>query len=259
MNITIAGYGFVGKAHEAVLKDKFDVNIYDPMLGYNNIASVYAPNDVVAPDGAIICVSTPERSDGSCDVNNVADVISRIDEAVPILIKSTISLEGWRSIRELFPDHQLAFSPEFLRAASAIEDFQNTREIYIGGDSVPFWHAIFRIAFSDPNFTSTIRDPESLIIAKYFRNSFLATKVAFFNQVFDLCEATDVSYNEVLEVVGSDPRIGYSHMQITEDRGFGGHCFPKDTSAIIETARKFKSNLTILQEAVNYNNVIRRK
>jgi UDPglucose 6-dehydrogenase len=249
MNIMIAGYGFVGRAHEAVLKDKFTVNIYDPPLGYT---------DIVAPSGVIICVSTPPHVDGSCNVNNVADVISRIAEEVPILIKSTISLEGWRAIRELFPNHQLAFSPEFLRAATAVEDFMNTREMWIGGDGIGFWHALFRVAFDDATFTTHHANIEELILAKYFRNSFLATKVAFFNQVYDLCEQLDVNYNSVAKIISADNRIGASHTQITEERGFGGHCFPKDVQAILRTAEKTKTSLSILDEAVAYNNRIRR-
>lgn len=249
MNIMIAGYGFVGRAHEAVLKDKFTVNIYDPPKGYT---------DIVAPSGVIVCVSTPPHVDGSCNVNNVADVISRIAEEVPILIKSTISLEGWHAIKELFPDHQLAFSPEFLRAATAVEDFMNTREIWIGGDSIGFWHALFRVAFNDVTFTTHHANVEELILAKYFRNSFLATKVAFFNQIFDLCEQLDVNYNSVAKIISADNRIGASHTQITEERGFGGHCFPKDVQAILRTAEKTKTSLSILDEAVAYNNRIRR-
>lgn len=249
MNIVIAGYGFVGRAHEAVLKNKFTVNIYDPPLGYA---------DIVAADGVIICVSTPALSDGSCNVNNVADVISRVSEEVPILIKSTISLEGWQALKDLFPNHQLAFSPEFLRAATAVEDFLVTREIYMGGDAVGFWHAVFRVAFDDDQFTTHHALAEELILAKYFRNSFLASKVAFFNQVYDLCVATGIEYEIVRHVIATDQRIGYSHTEITSDRGFGGHCFPKDVQAIIRTAEKNNVDLSLLKEALEYNNSIRK-
>ena len=250
MNITIAGYGFVGRAHEAVLKDTHNINIYDPPLGYK---------DIVAPDAVIICVSTPPHIDGSCNVNNVADVISRVAEEVPILIKSTISLEGWHAIKELFPNHQLAFSPEFLRAETAIEDFKNTREIYAGGDNIGFWHALFRLAFDDETFTTRPAKVEELILAKYFRNSFLATKVAFFNQIYDLCDATGTNYNEVATIVGSDPRIGLSHTQVSKQRGFGGHCFPKDVAATSRTAEKNNVELSILDAAVAYNKRIRKE
>lgn len=249
MNITVAGYGFVGIAHEAVLKEKFDVNVYDPYKGYNVFGN---------PDGVIVCVSTPPNDDGSCCINNVIDVLKLTDTETPILVKSTISLEGWQLIKQQFPKHKLAFSPEFLRAASAVEDFKSTRHILIGGDEVGFWHALFRVAFDDSNFTSSVALPEELILAKYFRNSFLATKVAFFNQVYDLCVATGINYDMVSHMIAVDPRIGSSHTAITSERGFGGHCFPKDTAAIVHTGKLVDVNLTLIEESIKYNKSVRK-
>jgi UDPglucose 6-dehydrogenase len=98
---------------------------------------------------------------------------------------------------------------------------------------------------------------EELILMKYTVNSFLATKVAFFNQLHDLCEASGVTYDNVQKLVAHDSRIGDSHMEITQERGFGGHCFPKDTSALLDTASRRNTNLSILAEAVAYNEMIR--
>lgn len=248
MNITIAGYGFVGLAHETVLKKSFKVNIYDPYKGYNNFGT---------PDGVIVCVSTPSAQDGSCDMSNVFDVLE-VAPNVPILIKSTISIEGWQSIKQQFPKHKIAFSPEFLRAATAEEDFFNTRKIYIGGDEIGFWHALFRVAFNDANFTTQVAVAEELILAKYFRNSFLATKVSFFNQVYDLCTAMGADYNIVRHIVAEDARIGLSHTEVTAQRGYGGHCFPKDMSAIVHTAKLVDVDLSLIKGAENYNKTIRK-
>lgn len=247
--ITIAGYGFVGMAHEAVLKSKFKVNIYDPYKGYRDFGT---------PEGVIVCVSTPPRADGGCEIQNVLDVLALTPASTPVLIKSTISLEGWQEIRSQFPKHQLAFSPEFLRAASAVEDLKATRHILIGGDSIGFWHAMFRVAFDDAQFTSSIALPEELILAKYFRNSFLATKVSFFNQVYDLCQATGINYDIVAAMIAADSRIGHSHTTVTKERGFGGHCFPKDASAIAHTADLVDVDLSLIKEAIKYNSKIRK-
>lgn len=249
MKITIAGYGFVGQAHQAALRDSFEVNIYDPALGYTDFGT---------PEGVVVCVSTPPFENGACNVNNVADVISNVDSNTPVLIRSTISLEGWQTLRELYPNHNLTFAPEFLRAASAVEDFLATREVYMGGDSIGFWHAVFRVAFDDNQFTTHHALPEELILAKYFRNSFLATKVAFFNQVYDLCSATGVNYEMVRHVIADDNRIGPSHTQVTDARGYGGHCFPKDIAAIINSANRANVDLSILKESVKYNKKIRK-
>lgn len=243
MKITIAGYGFVGKAHLALLKDTHDIEIVDPAVNDNTISA--------DTEGVIVCVSTPQSEDGSCYMDNVVDVIESSPD-VPILIKSTISVEGWKMLQERFPNRMLNFSPEFLRASSAVEDLRNMDLMLIGGTSCNFWCKVF-------NVSCEIADPEQLILAKYARNSFLALKVAFFNQLYDLCEELDIEYEAVAHYTGLDPRITHSHTQITKERGFGGHCFPKDISALIETAKKHNIDLSILKEARSYNSRIRKE
>jgi len=241
MKILIAGYGFVGRAHHELLKGRHDIEIYDPALGYKHVK---------VPDAVIVCVSTPPRPDGSCHMDNVYEVIEAAPD-VPILIKSTISLEGWQMLADAFPDRQISFSPEFLRAATAVEDMQNMDLMLIGGNSCCFWRDVFGVNIE-------VAEPEELVLAKYARNSFLALKVAFFNQMYDLCDALDVEYDAVAHYTTMDSRIGDSHSFISKERGFGGHCFPKDTSALIKTAQRNNVELSILKEAVEYNRRIRK-
>jgi UDPglucose 6-dehydrogenase len=242
MKIGIAGYGFVGKAHDAVLKDKHDIVVNDPALGFEA--------DFADVDAVIVCVSTPPNAGGGCKMDNVYEVVEAAPD-VPILIKSTISVEGWKMLVDAFPNRMLNFSPEFLRAATAVEDLKAMDLMLIGGTSCSFWSRVFDISIE-------IAEPEELILAKYSRNSFLALKVAFFNQMYDLCDALDIEYAAVAHYTTMDPRIGDSHSFITEERGFGGHCFPKDTQALIRTAQRDNVELSILQEAINYNSKIRK-
>ena len=242
MKIGIAGYGFVGKAHAAVLKDKHDIVVNDPALGFEA--------DFADVDAVIVCVSTPPRPDGSCHMDNVYEVVEAAPD-VPILIKSTISVEGWKMLVDAFPNRMLNFSPEFLRAASAVEDLQNMDLMLIGGTSCTFWAKVFDVNIE-------VADPKELILAKYARNSFLALKVSFFNQMYDLCDALDVEYDAVAHYTTLDDRIGDSHSHITAARGFGGHCFPKDVNALIRTAQRDNVELSILKEAVEYNRRIRK-
>ena len=252
MNITIAGYGFVGKAHEAVLKQHgHTVSIVDPKLGPNRVYDSTS-------DGVIICVATPGDVDGSCYMENVSDVVRDTPTNVPILIKSTISLEGWRGLIKAFPEHNITFSPEFLRAETAEQDFKNTKFLYfsISGDQ-EFWSGLFSEIFY--NLKYYYEDTEALILSKYFRNSFLATKVSFFNQIYDLCDKTGIRYEDVARLVGQDDRIGMSHTGVTPDRGFGGHCFPKDTQAIVSTADRFDVGLDLIESSISYNKRIRKQ
>jgi len=245
MKLGIAGYGFVGKAYHELLKDKYEIVISDPAdKRYNHPL----PNDV---DAVIVCVSTPARENGSCEMGNVYDVVDRAPD-VPILIKSTISVEGWEILVEQFPNKMLNFSPEFLRAESAVQDLKDMNKLLIGGNSCNFWIKVFGI-------DAEIADPKELILAKYARNSFLALKVSFFNQMYDLCKQLDIEYDAVAHYTGMDDRIGSSHTKVTDDRGFGGHCFPKDLLAIVKTGQRNNVDLSILKEAISYNNKIRKE
>lgn len=246
MKILVAGYGFVGAAHALSLVGKHEVLIHDPDKGYRA--------DYQKAEAIICCVATPQLPDGSCDISSVADVIERSPN-VPILIKSTISLEGWRTLLDLYPNKKISFSPEYLRAAHAMHDFKQQISTYVGGGDKLFWRHLL-----EPGLDVLVRfeDPEVLILTKYFRNSFLATKVSFFNQIHDLCEVTGIDSKKVRNLVADDLRIGHSHTEVTKERGFGGHCFPKDTNAILATARKFGTRLSLIRESILYNVMIKK-
>ena len=247
--IVIAGYGYVGKAFHEAFKEIYDCEIVDPAVNENKLENF-------EPTHVICCVSTPQGEDGSCYMENVYDVVSKTDKSVPILIKSTISIEGWRELKERFPEHSITFSPEFLRAKTAVKDFLDQKQIYLSKEGHE-WTEFFKKRFPTAVY-SVRKSAQELILAKYFRNSFLATKVAFFNQIYDLADKMGLSYDLIREVVADDERIGRSHTDITEERGFGGHCFPKDTMAITKTAKKHKSRLTLIEQAIKYNNEIRK-
>jgi len=248
MNITIAGYGFVGKAYENFIFENcndFNVVISDPAH------PEYSSGIPQSTNAVLICVSTPQQEDGSCHMDNVHQVIKESPN-VPILIKSTICLEGWRLLKEEFPNSNITFSPEFLRQDSWKEDIKNMSSILIGGKDFQFWSKIFK------NIKCIESDPEALIMTKYAKNNFLALKVSFFNQLYDLCCKMEIDYDEVRKHTASDSRIGDGHSFITEERGFGGHCFPKDTSALLRTSEKYGSFLSLIHDARIYNEEIRK-
>ena len=248
--IVIAGYGYVGKAFHEAFKDIYDCEIVDPAINENKLEDF-------EPTHVICCVSTPQGDDGSCYMDNVYDVVSKTAVKVPILIKSTISIEGWDQLKKRFPKHSITFSPEFLRARTAVKDFLDQRQIYFSKNGHA-WTKFFKKRFPTAIY-SVRKSAQELILAKYFRNSFLATKVIFFNQIYDLADTMGLSYDLIREIVADDERIGRSHTDITEERGFGGHCFPKDIMAITATAKKHEPRLTLIEEAIKYNNKIRKK
>ena len=249
MNINLFGYGFVGKAHYEILRHGNYINIIDPK--FPNLAM-----PEFEPECAIICVPTPELKTGACDISNVYDCIDKISKDVPILIKSTISLEGWEMLKDTFPEHKITFSPEFLRAESYLEDMQNVSLMYLSEEGSNFWISVFEKVLQCGYLVAT---PEELILIKYFKNAFLATKVSFFNQIYDMCQATGTNYEAVAQGIAQDERIGFSHITITPQRGWGGMCFPKDTSAILHTANNVDVDLSLIKAAIDYNNKVRKE
>lgn len=247
MRLGIAGYGYVGKAITECIGDKHEVLIDDPAQGH------YA--NLQHADVIIVCVSTPRRPDGSCLMDNVFEVIEAAPN-VPILIKSTISLEGWRMLKDTFPKKSLTFSPEFLRAETASKDFRNTQTVLLGGNDTQYWSAFFVELLGSISVTTA--NPEDLIIAKYARNSYLALKVTYFNQLYDFCKEAGVNFDEVRKYVADDNRIGYSHSNVTQERGFGGHCLPKDVDSLVHQAKWHGSEISLLEEAVKYNSKIKK-
>jgi UDPglucose 6-dehydrogenase len=249
--IVIAGYGYVGQAFYETFKDLEHCEIVDPKHTKNKITDFDATHVVVA-------VSTPEGEDGACDMTNVRDVVGQCTTEQQIMIKSTISIEGWQQLRKDFPDHRLTFSPEFLRAKSATKDFQDTKHIYLAGQWSHSWIPLLKKRF--PTAIYSIRKtPEELIAGKYFRNAYLATKVTFFNQVHDMCEKMGMKFEQVREIITDDPRIGRDHSEVTEERGFGGHCLPKDCEAITKTAGLADVELRLIKSAIEYNKKIRQR
>ena len=247
MKIGIAGYGFVGQAHELILKDYYELIISDPAKGHYG--------DLRHADAVIVCVSTPSKINGHCDVTNVCDVIDQAPD-VPILIKSTISPEGWRLVTDTCSNKNITFSPEFLRAAHWQEDALNKKDYYFGGESCNFWSDMFLRALGTINVH--IATPEELILTKQLRNSYLALKVSFFNQVYDYCKGEGIDFENVRKLITADERIGESHSYVTEERGFGGHCLPKDTLATVRSSTvSANTRFTLLEEALDYNNSIR--
>jgi len=251
-HLNLIGYGFVGKAVYNFLKDKHTINIVDPH--YNDNILHYNT------DGYIVCVPTPtDDNDGSCDMSTVYDVLKTIPEQSNVLIKRTISLEGWKYIKNKFDELKIAFSPEFLTAVNASEDLDNEKNILLGGTSLEFWYNVFNQCKPKDAQLANI---EELILAKYARNSFLATKVTFFNELYDLCQETEIDYDTVKELVGMDDRISIGHTQVPGPdgkRGFGGACFPKDTLALKATYEANGVESYLLNKVIDINYKMREK
>ncbi len=241
MNIGIIGQGFVGSAIREGLKSFYKVRTYDldPDKSSSTHEEVCLKSNII-----FVCLPTPMRKNGSCDTRILEKAIAEIDKlcdskASPILvIKSTIPPGTTERISEN-TNLSICFSPEFLTEANSFEDFKNQTRIIIGGPrpATGIVKQMFRKAF--PTIPIVKTGTKTAEMVKYFTNCFLATKVTFANQMFEICESSNIDYDKVCEYALYDTRIGRTHLAVPGpdgDRGFGGHCFPKDLSAMIKFA-----------------------
>ncbi len=211
-----------------------------------------------------IAVGTPPRDDGSSDlrfVDEVAETIARhMDGYKLVVTKSTVPVGTGRRIREIIArtrtetvEFDVAANPEFLREGAAIEDFLRPNRVVIGAES-PQAVAILKDLYRPLYLLETpfvITDVASAELIKYASNAFLATKISFINEMARLCDALAVDVHQVAVGMGLDNRIGKKFLH--PGPGFGGSCFPKDLSALIQLAKDTGVTLGVAEATLAAN------
>jgi len=261
MVIGIVGQGFVGTAVNKGLKQHFKIETYDiaKISTCESLADLSEKSDVV-----FVCLPTPMKKDGSCHIDIVESTLLGLDvinECKTVVVKSTIppgTTEKWNS---LFANIQVVFNPEFLTEANSIEDFKNQNRIIIGGPrpATTKVKKVFAKAFPKVPIIKTGSTIAEMV--KYFLNCFLATKVSFANEMYQICEGLDIDYDKVTEYAIYDERLGKSHLNVPGpdgDYGYGGHCFPKDVKALINVAHNLDVSSTMLNATDSKNNDVRK-
>lgn len=254
--IGIVGNGFVGNAVNQNLKDKVSCKVFD-------VDKNKSPNtlrEVLSQKFIFVCLPTPMKISGECDLSILDNFFQNLPQDIEgtFIIKSTVPIG---TTKKYSKDYKVIHNPEFLTARNAVEDFKNSERNIIGGESelcekfAEFFNSIFPHI---PNIITTSDESETI---KYFSNTFLSLKVAYFNKMYDLCEKLDMNYETVCNGVTSDSRIGKSHSKvpgIDGDRGFGGTCFPKDLNSLIIQMESNEINADVLKSVWTYNQQIRK-
>jgi len=263
--IGIVGKGFVGGAMYENFKDVFNVLVWDTDENKRNVESF--EKFVQNSDIVFVCVPTPMKDSGECDtsiVESVVKEISTIDRRKYVVIKSTVT-PGTTERLSKDLSMIIGFNPEFLTEANAHNDFRFQPLIVLGTDDQGI-NAVLSQIYSEFNtkvenaayvVSRTTKEAE---LFKYLANSFLATKVIFANEFKLLCDKADVDYNRIAEVAVLDKRLGKTHWKVPGPDGklgFGGSCFPKDTSALLHYSQELDSALWLLTEATYINDEIR--
>ena len=292
MNLCMIGTGYVGLVSGVCFSDlgnnvicvdrdqekinslkKGKIPIYEPGLeelvlkNYKNKRlnfSTDLKNSIRKSDIIFICVGTPTKKGGSgADLSQVYNVAKEIGKSINkfkiIITKSTVPVTTGDEIEKIIQkknkkkNFSIVSNPEFLREGEAIRDFTFPDRIVVGTNNIKS-NRILKTLYSPliskgAQYLNTSRRAAELI--KYASNAFLATKITFINEIANLCEKTNIDVEDISIGMGLDKRIGGRFLRAGP--AYGGSCFPKDTKAIINTADKFKTNLSVIKSVIKSN------
>jgi UDPglucose 6-dehydrogenase len=241
--IGIIGAGIVGGSLLRYLQDAGrDVRVYDPPKGHTSFAPVEDAEIV------FVCVPTPYTPGIGFDDSHLLEAMSTLGGAKLVVIKSTVLPGTTDLLQERYPQHRFMFNPEFLREASAFEDFVSPDRQIVGCTEASRAEADGVMAILPRAPFELVCTAAEAEMAKYAANSFLAVKVSYANEIFDLCARLGIAYEPVRDIVAADVRIGASHMDVLSGgyRGYAGKCLPKDSKSLLDLARSFGVELQVL-------------
>ena len=294
MKLCMIGTGYVGLVsgvcfsdlgNDVICVDKDDVKInnlkkgiipiYEPGLeelvlkNYKNKRLNFSTNlkeAVKKSDIIFICVGTPtKKNSNSADLSQVYMAAKEISKSINkfkiIINKSTVPVTTGDEVEKIISkkvsrkSFSVVSNPEFLREGEAIRDFIYPDRVVIGSNDKKS-QKILKNLYSPliskgAKFVSTNRRAAELI--KYASNAFLATKITFINEIANLCEKTGIDVEDISIGIGLDKRIGSRFLRAGP--AYGGSCFPKDTKAIVSTADKFKTNLSVIKSVIKSNEI----
>lgn len=257
--IGIIGQGFVGNAIYEKFKGYYEVKTFDlDRTKCNASEQETLDNDIV-----FICLPTPMNKDGSCYTDIVEHALKRVQEfgvATIAVIKSTVPPGTVSKWNEQFKGVSIVFNPEFLTERNAVDDFKSTSRIILGGPrpATTKIKTLYSKVFPKAKVIKTGSTHAEMV--KYVTNTYLASKVAYANEIYKICNALDLDYDKVVEYATLDTRLGDSHWQVPGhdgEFGFGGHCYPKDLSAIINLADNLKVPNLVLKAVWDSNQEVR--
>ena len=251
------------------------VPIYEPGLeelvlkNYKNNRLNFSTNlkeSVKKSDIVFICVGTPtKKNSNSADLSQVYAAAKEISKSIKkfkiIINKSTVPVTTGDEIEKIISKKvnkkffSVVSNPEFLREGEAIRDFIYPDRVVVGSNdskSQRILKSLYSPLISKgAKFVSTKRRAAELI--KYASNAFLATKITFINEISNLCEKTGIDIEDISIGIGLDKRIGSRFLRAGP--AYGGSCFPKDTKALVSTADKFKTNLSVVKSVIRSNDL----
>ena len=265
MKLGIVGHGFVGTAVDHGFTRDIQKFIVDPKHNSTNTIE-----DLIAfkPDATFVAVPTPQSESGECNTEILEGVMQQLNNSkgLLVIVKSTVPAYKLQKIQEECINIRIVYNPEFLTEKNYINDFANPAMHVFGGinadtDAVEKLYLEHSDCKECPVYKT---DMVTASMVKYCINSFLATKVTFMNEMYDVLRAArGADWNTFTNIIANDPRIGNSHMKVPGNdgqRGYAGSCFPKDTAALAWFAREIlNTQFTQLETSIKINDTLRKK
>lgn len=242
--IGISGLGMVGGAvRRWFYKNKIQTFCYDKFKKIGSLNNLNQANLI------FICLPTPYSFKSGYDISAIEENVSYFKTPKIFVIKSTVLPGTTRFLGEKYKIHKFLHNPEFLREKTAYKDFISPDIQIVGyvNKTKNIASDILRI-LPKASF-SKIVPAESSELAKLAINNFLAMKVIFANQIYDLSEKLGIDYNSIKEILENEPRLGKSHFNVWHNnyRGFGGKCLPKEVNSLIFMFKKYKLKPELLE------------
>ncbi|HVN26568.1 MAG TPA: hypothetical protein VMT99_02845 [Candidatus Paceibacterota bacterium] len=250
--IGVIGLGFLGGSVDRYFRDNgIETLRYDKK-------GVGSPGEVNRADIVFVCVNTPfDTKTGFTDLSYVESAVSILNSEKVVVLRSTIPPGTTDSFQKKFPQHAVLFNPEFLRAATAYEDFINPPRQLIGttAKSESVAQEILDLLPTAPREYVKIVPAREAELVKFASNTILASKVAIANKVYDFAQALEVDYDEIKALIGADPRIGHYGLEVMYEgfRGYNGTCFPKDVRTLIALGEKMGVDVRWLKDMDDEN------
>lgn len=257
MHIGIVGYGVIGVATASVFPDTV---IYDPAKGYPD------PGPLEECSLVFVCVPTPtkgKRQDLSIVRGVLWEISRKLREGQVVAIRSTVLPGSTQNLQEEFGGLIMSANPEFLRSHLSIEDARRPFRIVLGADHPRARNLLvqaYRESLApDVDQRIILTDILTAEIIKYAANSYLATKISYFNEMYDVCRGLGANYEALRAALVMDPRIARGEETIIDphSRGFDDECLPKDLEAFITFLLDKGFPATIFQGAAEVNNQVR--
>lgn len=257
--VGIIGYGFVGKAVCNSFTNKNDIDLYILDPRYPDIST--SIEEIKKCEAVFICVPTNQLPNGRCDTGPLFSVIEQLQGYNGIVIsKSTAPPNVYKSMQDT-TDLMLVHAPEFLTAKNALHDYLHPVKVIIGAQNQEEANraAHFILPYIIPKSVEYCSIEEAAMF-KYLANTMLAMKVIINNEYAELCEKLGINWSAVSKIAETDIRLGVTHWQVPGPdgkHGFGGACFPKDTSALVDVAASVGVEMSMLTNAIRKNSNLR--